>query len=244
MASGLEGLSAKEYPGRVIILGRDASGKNEVVVYAITGRSVSSQARKLEQKGNAIWAKPIDEELIKKGNLELLIYPTILLSRGIAVSNGKQTEDIKENLSQSQDPAEVLAFALARWDYEPDSPAYTPRISGCILAQRKAALSIIRRGAHGASEKNIFDVPLEAGKGKMISTYEGKNKDPLPSFEGSPLDVRIIGKNPKEMAEAVLVALAPRSGQKDYRVAVACVFARDLIRDAYDISIINRQERI
>jgi len=243
MSQPLESLSSKEYPGRLIILGRDPSGENEVAIYAITGRSPSSQARKLEREGDTIWAKPLDQELINQGNRNLLLYPAICLSQGIAVSNGQQTADIKAFLGQSQNPAEVLTSALGRWDYELDSPNFTPRISGCIISQRKAALGIVRRAADGSSERSVFEIRLRASWGKMIATYKGEDKDPLPSFRGGPLDVRIEKNNPRDMAEAVFKALEPKPDKKEYRVSVACVFSENLSNDEYEIFIINKHER-
>ena len=242
-AGSLDNLKAMEYPGRLIIMGKDESGKNEVVVYAITGRSPSSQARKLEFEDDAIWAKPTDKEMIKKGNIDLLIYPAIFLSKGIAVSNGKQTTDIKTWLVQRQNPVDVLASALHKWDYEPDSPTFTPRISGCILPEKKAALGIIKRGEDGSSIRNFFEVPLLPGVGKMISTYEGENKDPLPAFIGEPVDIEIKSKKTEELAEAVYRALEPEEGKEDFRVSVACVFSNNLSSDKYEICIINKHER-
>lgn len=244
MAKGLESLSAKEYPGRVIIIGRDKSGKNEVVIYAITGRSASSQARKLELEDDAIWAKPTDDETLKKANIDLLVYPAILFSRGIAVSNGKQTMDIKACLGQSQNPEEVLTLALHKWNYEPDAPVFTSRISGCVLAQKKAALSIIKRAPDGSSMRSIFEIPLTAGKGKMITTYRGENKDPLPAFQGEPIDIEIKEERADDMAEAVYDALGPEAGKSDFRISVACVFSSNLSLDEYEIYIINKYERM
>ena len=244
MTKCLESLSAKEYPGRIIIIGRDITGKNEVVIYAITGRSPSSQARKMELKDDAIWAKPTDEETLKKGNTDLLVYPAILFSNGIAVSNGKQTADIKTCLGQSQNPAEVLKLALHEWDYEPDAPIFTPRISGCVLPQKKAALSIIKRASNGSSTRNIFEIPLIPGKGKMISTYEGDDKDPLPAFTGEPIDVEIKETKACDMAAAVYDALEPAPGKKDHRVSVVSVFSSDLNSNEHEIHIINKHERM
>jgi IMP cyclohydrolase len=244
MSRALEGLASRDYPGRLIILGRDPSGKNDVVVYAICGRSPSSQARKLEREGDAIWAKPTGEAIVKQGSRDLLLYPAIYLSKGVAVSNGQQTADIKAFLAKSQSPAEVLASALGRWNYEPDSPNFTPRIAGCMIAQSNAALGIIRRAADGSSERKIFEFPLIAARGKMIATYEGEDKDPLPSFRGDAVDVRIEKNNPRDMTETIFKALEPKPGKKDYRVSVACVFSPNLSQDEYEIFIINRQERM
>jgi IMP cyclohydrolase len=244
MAQGLESLSAKEYPGRIIIIGRDVTGKNEVVVYAITGRSPSSQARKMELKDDAIWANPTDEKTLKKGNIDLLVYPAVLLANGIAVSNGKQTTDIKTCLDQSQNPSEVLKLALHEWDYEPDAPIFTPRISGCVLPQKRAALNIIKRAPDGSSIRNTFEISLKAGKGKMISTYEGEDEDPVLAFTGEPIDVEIKERKADDMAGAVYDALEPSPGKKDYRVSVVCVFSSNLNLNEYEIYIINKHERM
>ncbi len=244
MPKDLENISTKEYPGRIIILGQDSTGKNVVCGYAITGRSSSSQARKLEYKQDTVWVKPTDKELLKMGNIDLLIYPSMFcLSQGIAVSNGKQTVDVMACLGQGESAAEILAFALKKWDYECDAPAYTPRISGCVLTNKSAALSIIRRAPNGATMRNVYEFPLVPGKGKMIMTYTGENRDPLPSFTGEPLDIKIKKTSPQDFAENIYQALKPARGGKDFRVAVACLFASDIGKKRFDIFIINRIER-
>jgi len=235
----------KEYPGRLIIIGQEKRTENVMVVYAITGRSVSSQARKMERKEDAIWVKPTDKDLLKKGNIDLLIYPSVFcLSQGIAISNGKQTVDIMACLVQSESPAEILAFALKNWDYEPDEPIYTPRISGCILENKRAALGLIKKAPDGSSLRNIYEYSVVPGKGKLIMTYEGENKNPLPSFVGEPLEVEIGGSTPQEVAEGIYGSLAPKKGGQDFRVAVACVFWIDMLSHKFDTYIINRTERM
>ena len=235
---------SKEYPGRIIIIGQEKRAGKVLVAYAITGRSASSQARKLDREEDTIWVKPTDRNLLKKGNLDLLIYPSIFcLSRGIAVSNGKQTVDIMACLGQSDSPAEILSFALKNWDYEPDEPTFTPRISGCILSNKNAALSLIKRAPDGSSLRNIYEFSVVAGKGKMIMTYEGLNKDPLPAFEGEPQDVEIEGSTPQEVADALYGSLAPKQGGQDFRVAVACVLGADMASHKFETHIINKAER-
>lgn len=243
MKAGLEKLADKEYSGRVIILGKDPDGKRAVVVYAITGRSPSSQARKLEKEGDTIWVKPIDEDTLKTGNADLLIYPAVYLSRGVVVSNGKQTSDIIDHLGKSLDPASLLQSALRRWDYEPDAPIFTPRISGCVLSLEKAALSVIRRAPDSSSVRDVHEFSLVSGQGMMVTTYQGENRDPVPSFSGEPVNLTIQQRTCQDMAEAVYEALGPAGEGPDFRVAVACVFSSSLERDDYEVSIINRCER-
>jgi len=234
----------KEYPGRLIIIGQEKKGENVLAVYAITGRSVSSQARKMEREEETIWVKPTDKDLLKKGNIDLLIYPSVFcLSQGIAISNGKQSVDVMACLGQGESAAEILAFALKNWDYEPDVPTFTPRISGCILPNMSAALSLIRKAPDDSTLRNIYEFSLTPGKGRMIMTYEGENKDPLPSFVGEPKEVEIAGTSPLEVAENVYMSLAPREGGQDFRVSVACVFGIDILSRKFDTHIINRSER-
>ena len=233
-----------EYPGRLIIIGKDGKGEHVLAVYAVTGRSASSQARKMEQEEEAIWVKPTDKDLLKQGNIDLLIYPSIFcLSQGIAISNGKQTVDVMACLSQGESAAEILSFALRHWDYEPDAPAFTPRISGCILPNKSAALSLIRKAHDDSTLRNIYEFSLAPGKGRMLMTYEGENKDPLPSYVGEPKEVEIVGTSPQEVAESVYMSLAPREGEQDFRVSVACVFGIDMLSNEFDTHIINRSER-
>ena len=74
MEKGLSELSSREYPGRVIILGCEKKQEDVVVIYVITGRSCSSQARRIEVEDNSVLVKPLDIEVIKDGNIDLLIY--------------------------------------------------------------------------------------------------------------------------------------------------------------------------
>ncbi len=246
MDRALASLSAMEYPGRVIIIGTDPTGSRTAVIYTVTGRSPSSQARKLEWHEDGVWVRPTDEEVLKNGNPDLLIYPAILFStRGVAVSNGKQTMDVRRCLDEAAGPGpvEVLAGGLSGWDYEPDAPIFTPRISGCVLPGPKAALSLIKRGAGEAAQRSYHEVPLRPRMGKLVATYDGVNKDPLRSFPGDPLDVELEAGDAAGLAESVYEALKPREGGRDFRVAVACLLAADLARNQYETAIINRYER-
>lgn len=244
MSKGLKNLTLMEYPGRIIIIGQDRTARNDVVIYAITGRSPSSQARKLVKESHAIWARPTNEETTKKGNLDLLVYPAIMISGGIAVGNGRQTPDIEAQISYSKDPVEILSKAIQNWDYEPDPPMFTPRICGCILSRNGAAMGIIRRGPKGQSIRTTHEIPLMAGMGRMITTYIGENKDPLVSFSKEPIEVDILEDRAEDMAKAIYKALEPKHGKADFRVAVGCVFSRSLDFKDYEMHIINRFEKM
>jgi IMP cyclohydrolase len=236
-------LATLEYPGRLIAMGLASAGTGAVIVYAITGRSPSSQARKLAHRDGGVWVQPTDEDVLKKGNVDLLVYPALLFGQaGVAVSNGKQTADIRDGLASGTGPIRVLSKALATWDYEPDSPIFTPRISGCLV-RGAAGLSLVRRGESGETLRSYFEVPFREGEGRLLSTYEGPNRDPLPAFAGEPHRIELRGKTARETAEVVYVDLAPAAAGKDFRVAVACVFVSLSDPGRIELHIINRHER-
>jgi len=235
-------LATLEYPGRLIVIGA-APGGQAAIVYAITGRSPSSQARRLVHRDGGVWVEPTDEATLKTGNVDLLVYPALLFSgAGIAVSNGKQTADVRDRLRTGLDPVAALSAALAAWDFEPDAPIFTPRISGCLTA-KAAGLSVARRGPSGETLRSYFEVALRPGEGRLVSTYEGPNADPLPVFRGEPRFVGMAGTTAAETATAFYRDLGPAAGGKDFRVAVACVFPGPAAPDKADVHIINRHER-
>ena len=244
MTKGLEKLIEMDYPGRLIIIGAEKTGRRVCVVYAVTGRSPSSQARKIEFSDQQFLVKPTDVSILKTGNVDLLIYPAIKISEGIVVSNGKQTDDIQDAIRGAGNAVHVLEMSLEKWTYEPDVPTFTPRISGCVLPSKSAAFSIIKKAEDGSAQRKYFEIPLLPGKGKMISTYAGENRDPLPSFKNDPEDVSLSCSSAEDMAEAVYEALKPRKEiNEDFRVAVACVFCDRKNSSHYSFSIINRSER-
>ncbi len=236
-------LATLEYPGRLIIIGATGGAGKAAIVYAITGRSPSSQARKLVHRDGGIWVQPTNEETLKTGNVDLLVYPAVLIANGgIAVSNGKQTADVRDRLRPGGDPVSALSSALAGWDYEPDAPIFTPRISGCLIGGG-AALSVVRRGLSGETLRNYFEVGLRQGEGRLVSTYDGPNTDPLPVFSGEPRRLDWSGRTAAETAETTYKDLSPGPAGKDFRVAVACLFAGLDAPAKADIHIINRHER-
>ncbi|MEN6559750.1 MAG: IMP cyclohydrolase [Acidobacteriota bacterium] len=243
MENQMPGLAALEYPGRLIMIGSPAGDGKAAVLYAITGRSPSSQARKLVARDGGIWVQPTDEATLKQGNVELLVYPAVLFGRaGLAVSNGRQTGDVRDRLSPGISPVAALAAALAAWDFEPDAPIFTPRISGC-LAGGAAGLSVLRRGPSGETLRNYFEVGLKPGQGRLISTYEGPNAEPLPVFAGEPRFLALHGSTAAETAEAAYRGLGPSPAGKDLRVAVACVYVPLDDPGRAEVHIINRHER-
>ena len=224
MTSFFETIQPMVYPGRTIIVGAGPTGQRGVL-YAITGRSPSSQARRLviDEQEQKIFVRPTDEDTLKTGNPDLLVYAAIMCAKGgIAVSNGKQTGDVFKALQAESRVSRVLQDGLSDWEYEPDEPNWTPRISGCIA--ENAALSVLKRAENGDVLRNTFEIPLIAGQGRMVSTYTGVNVNPLPSFAGEPVALELPFANAREAAEGLYEALAPAAGADDFRVAAAAAF--------------------
>ncbi len=246
MTANFVPLRSMTYPGRVIVIGAGPGPGPAMILYAITGRSPASQARRLRLEGRSIWTEPTDEETLKKGNPELLVYRALAFDSGIAVSNGRQTEDIDAVLKSrggDTDPLVVLAQALNSWTFEPDAPHFTPRISGCVRPGGRAGLCLIRRGGTGAADRAAFSWELEPGRGKFIATYDGTEESPLPAFSGAPRDVEVPWKTARSMAEAAFEAMAPADANKDYRVSVACLAASTADLSGAEVHIINHRER-
>jgi len=242
MKTGFEFLAAMEYPGRLIVLGLTRSGR-PAVLYAVTGRSPSSQARRLVREGSGIWTKPTNEPVLQTGNPDLLVYPAVLVRPGaIAVSNGRQTEAIRGPAAPGESAGEFLARVLAGWEFEPDPPIFTPRISGCWLDRSEAALHIVRRAEDGAARRFVFELPLERGTGRLIATYAGPNRSPLPVWDGPPAEVELRADAAADLVQALYAALAPARGFADFRVAASAVVA-DERGEAADFAIVNRRER-
>ncbi len=181
------------YPGRGIIAGRSEDGRSAVTAYFIMGRSINSRNRIFVPSGEGIRTQAFDES--KMEDPSLIIYAPVRLSGNLTViSNGDQTDTICEGLAGG------LTFeqSLRSRRFEPDFPNCTPRIS-CVVDAAGGKLDFsmsILKSADGNPDSDIrctfaySGVP--AGEGRFISTYMGDG-DPLPSFEGEPVRIRISG---------------------------------------------------
>lgn len=189
----VEELKGNAYPGRGIVIGKSADGKNAVCAYFIMGRSVNSRNRVFVEDGDGIRTQAFDPSLLTDPSL-IIYAPVRVLGNKTIVTNGDQTDTIYEGMDKQ------LTFeqSLRSRCYEPDAPNLTPRISGVMHVENgnySYALSILKsdNGRDGACNRYTFayEVPF-AGEGRFIHTYEGDG-NPLPSFEGEPTWVDIDG---------------------------------------------------
>lgn len=186
-------LEGNAYPGRGIVIGKSADGKNAVCAYFIMGRSVNSRNRVFVEDGDGIRTQAFDPSLLTDPSL-IIYAPVRVLGNKTIVTNGDQTDTIFEGMDKQ------LTFeqSLRSRCFEPDAPNLTPRISGVMHVEGgnySYALSILKsdNGREEACNRYTFayEKPF-AGEGRFIHTYEGDG-NPLPSFEGEPTWVDIDG---------------------------------------------------
>lgn len=185
-----EALKQNSYPGRGILLGKSADGKNAAIAYFIMGRSENSRNRIFVPDGEGIRTQAFDPA--KLSDPSLIIYsPVRVLGDTTVVTNGDQTDTVYEFLQQGKS----FADALRTRTFEPDAPNYTPRISGLMHVGKEFAyrLSILKSaGGNPDSVQRFFfqyNSPV-SGQGHLIHTYRCDG-NPIPSFEGEPTLVKI-----------------------------------------------------
>ena len=184
-----EELGSTAYPGRGILLGRSADGKKAVIGYFIMGRSVNSRNRVFVTDGDGLKTKAFDES--KMVDPSLIIYnPVLVLGDTQIVTNGDQTDTIYTFLKEGR----TFEEALRTRTFEPDSPNFTPRISGIIDSKTGAyKLSVLKSdcGDEASVQRFFYEYAQpKAGEGHFIHTYMGDGEQ-LPSFEGEPQLVSI-----------------------------------------------------
>ena len=186
-------LKSNPYPGRGIVIGKSADGKNAVTAYFIMGRSVNSRNRVFTATEDGIKTEAFDPS--KLTDPHLIIYsPVRVLGNKTIVTNGDQTDTIYELMDKQQ----TFEMSLRGREFEDDAPNYTPRISGILHVENGTfnyAMSILKSadGNPDSYQRYTFayNNPL-SGDGRFIHTYMGDG-NPLPSFEGEPEKVGIDG---------------------------------------------------
>ena len=182
-------LKSNPYPGRGIVLGKTADGQASVAAYFIMGRSANSRNRVFVEEPDGIRTQAYDPSKVEDPSL-IIYHPVRQLGRGLIVTNGDQTDTIRDFLEQG------LPFeqALRTRAFEPDGPNWTPRISGLLSPDGSYKLSILKSAdAEGsACARYTFEYPGLAGVGHFLHTYV-QDGNPIPTFQGEPERVAITG---------------------------------------------------
>ena len=184
-----EKLASNTYPGRGIVLGMTADGKQSVAAYFIMGRSVNSRNRVFVEEPDGIRTEAFDPSKLEDPSL-IIYHPVRELGRGLIVTNGDQTDTILEYLERGL----PMEQALRTREFEPDGPNWTPRISGLLSPDGSYKLSILKSAdAEGsACARQTFEYPALPGLGHFLHTYVCDG-NPIPTFQGEPERVAIEG---------------------------------------------------
>ena len=226
-------LRGNPYPGRGIVLGKSADGKNAVIAYFIMGRSENSRNRIFAETEDGIRTQAFDESKMTDPSL-IIYHPVRVVGTDTVVTNGDQTDTVRDGLLAGK----VFAQSLKTREFEPDDPNYTPRISGLLHKDGSYALSILKSAdGNPASCRRYFfgyENPL-AGQGHFIHTYMGDG-NPLPSFEGEPEQVAMDCPDARSFADLVWGSL-----NADNKVSLFVRYI-NLETGAADTVIINKHQ--
>lgn len=200
-------LNSNPYPGRGILIGKSADGKNAVIAYFIMGRSENSRNRIFVEEGDGIRTQAFDESKLEDPSL-IIYAPVKVLDNKTIVTNGDQTDTVYDLMAKGQ----TFEQSLRTREFEPDGPNYTPRISGIVELNDGAfdfSMSILKsaNGNPESCQRYTFSYlsPIN-GEGRFIHTYN-KNENPLPSFEGEPKLVEIGNDDIDTFANKLWTAL-------------------------------------
>ena len=184
-----EKLASNTYPGRGIVLGMTADGKQSVAAYFIMGRSINSRNRVFIEEPDGIRTEAYDPSKLEDPSL-IIYHPVREVGRGLIVTNGDQTDTILEYLERGL----PMEQALRTREFEPDGPNWTPRISGLLSPDGSYKLSILKSAdAEGsACARQTFEYPALPGLGHFLHTYVCDG-NPIPTFQGEPERVAIKG---------------------------------------------------
>ena len=183
-------LKENTYPGRGIVVGKSSDGASAVVAYFIMGRSENSRNRVFLENGDDVVIHPFD--LSKVEDPSLIIYsPIRKQGNRLIVTNGDQTDTVYDGLAAGKSFAEALRSRC----FEPDSPNWTPRISGMLTFAEEDftyQMSILKSGdAEGTvCNRYTFEYAPINGLGHFLHTYNCDG-NPIPTFTGEPERVAI-----------------------------------------------------
>ena len=198
-------LKNNTYPGRGIVVGKSADGKNAMIAYFIMGRSENSRNRIFERFDGGMRTKAFDES--KLSDPSLIIYNPYLSAKGgniDIITNGDQTNTVYDFINDGA----TFEDALMTREFEPDEPNFTPRISGILYycfprSEFTYKLSILKssNGRPEACNRYFYNYVPECGIGHFIHTYKCDG-NPIPSFYGEPEEVS-LPNTAEELADLV-----------------------------------------
>ncbi len=223
-------LSGNRYPGRGIVLGLTPSGSHSVAAYFIMGRSVNSRNRVFLSEPDGIRTQAHDPAKMVDPSL-IIYHPVRQVGRALIVTNGDQTDTIRDFLEAGR----TMEEALRTRKFEHDGPNWTPRISGLLSPDGSYKLSILKSNdpEGGGCARFTYDYPGKAGLGHFLHTYVCDGDPVIPTFQGEPERVSIpedIDSFTRELWENL---------DKDNKISLFVRYT-DLASGEYSQRIINK----
>lgn len=225
-------LSNNTYPGRGICLGVDESGEYAVIVYFIMGRSVNSRNRIFALEPDGIRTEAYDPSKMEDPSL-IIYHPVRQLGRALIVTNGDQTDTIREFLEKGK----TMEEALCTRKFEHDGPNWTPRISGLLSPDGSYKMSILKASDPEGTGCNryTYDYDPIPGLGHFLHTYVCNGNPVIPTFQGEPERVAI----PQDMES--FVEMLWNNLNEDNKISLFVRYT-DLATGEYRQKVINRYE--
>lgn len=229
-----EKIAKNPYPGRGLVIGKSDNSTWQII-YWIMGRSTNSRNRRFVIDNTTLRTEPVD--LSKLSDPSLIIYDAMLELPGFyMVSNGDQTQTIYDTIQKGGN----FEDALMTRDREPDSPNFTPRISGIIDTRSSipiVTLSILKANSidNNFSDRFFFRPYYpQIGFAYCLTTYMADG-NPLPSFTGEPLLLPCTG-SPEQILDTYWSAL---NEENRISLAVKTIFLKEnksriIVRNRHD----------
>ena len=154
------------------------------------GRSENSRNRIFNENGDDVTIYPFDASKVEDPSL-IIYSPVRKIGNSLIVTNGDQTDTVYDFVKEGKSFEE----ALETREFEPDSPNFTPRISGIMNfadGDFSYKMSILKSADPEGTECNRYTFSYKAlkGLGHFIHTYN-HDGNPIPTFTGEPERVEI-----------------------------------------------------
>ena len=183
-------IEGNSYVGRGIVIGKSEDGEKACFAYFIMGRSANSRNRVFVENGDEVTIYPFDESKVEDPSL-IIYSPIRKTGNHVIVTNGNQTDTVYDALQVGG----TFSGALTTREFEPDSPNFTPRISGILTFENNDftyEMSILKSIDADGSDccRFTYSYPSKAGLGHFIHTYICDG-NPIPTFCGEPERVAV-----------------------------------------------------
>lgn len=205
-AFNFEALAGKAYPGRIVVAGLNEAGNAIYQLVAMTARGEKTRNRRYEKVASTrLITAAANPALMKGEDTTNIIYTAMCESVASnpadgsyyslhVASNGHQSEAVASSYKRSRSFFETMGL----WQYESDSPTWTPRItavsgwpSGALMVQ----MAILRKSLLGGDgcDRHVYELnDIMPGFGYCLTTYD-EDGQPPPSFSGHPYVLPLQG---------------------------------------------------